>query len=124
MALWFSYFSSVRYIDLSTFFSLKDNKLKPLNTFDSVVMKLGFFGSTKTAKVQLESSAIKLYVSCTEYIEYDLFRQRFGLPDTLVSWAHLLQVSVFNIDTIYTVCVKCFKKCVSTLLFLWQLPRI
>ena len=41
---------------------------------------------------EIKHSAMRLFICCVEYSNLPLFRERFGLEDTLASWSHLVQV--------------------------------
>lgn len=47
---------------------------------------------------ELNLSAMRLFVCCSEYGDFPLFIERFGLEDTLSCWVHLMQVCVFQTE--------------------------
>ena len=53
----------------------------------------GFSGFTINKKEHLESSAQKLYIACSEYSDFRLFKKRFLLNDTFAAWVDVLHVS-------------------------------
>lgn len=52
-----------------------------------------FKGLTNGSKDSLNDSALKLYVVCCEYSDFERFKDHFKLTDTFSSWVAIVQVS-------------------------------
>ncbi|XP_067945462.1 ubiquinol-cytochrome-c reductase complex assembly factor 1-like [Watersipora subatra] len=66
---------------------------------ESLIKQMGFHGLTVHDKESLENASVKLYVSCSEYSDFQLFRKRFDLEDTFSAWADILNLHMWMLAT-------------------------
>lgn len=57
--------------------------------------RLGFTGKMRYPKIKLRKSGLRLYLSCVELVDHDVFFKEFNLPDTFNSWFRITELHVW-----------------------------
>ncbi|KAI8776877.1 ubiquinol-cytochrome-c reductase complex assembly factor 1 [Biomphalaria glabrata] len=75
-----------------------NNFMSAMSTWDKFKWNLGLTGRLSVSKQKLISSGVKLYICCSDFIDFSEFVRVVKLPDTFTSWFLLVNLHLWMVN--------------------------